>query len=104
MPRNVLSYAAKVKLANRLEELLTSEGCPDGMVRYRDGWSDAAVAEELSDIGVNINHVSHARQELFGNLTRGGSGSSAALQNLNARVAELETAVDVLRKHCFGIT
>ncbi len=68
-----------------------------GLFEYDVGWSDEAVAAEVSKTHqpkLGVNHVKNVRAEIVGNLRHGGTTISTEITNeiaaLKSRVASLE--------------
>lgn len=89
-----------LKLFDEHLEQVTDDTC-----RYKPGWSDQRVADEVraaSDrkddpkVAFKASSVATRRNELYGQLVAGAKAPPATVARLDARVKELEDRVKVL--------
>lgn len=91
--RQQLTFDARTRLHAKMQELVTKTD--DGMVKYKTGWNDHRLADEL---GVTVAQVQHHRQAQFGRLYAVVRGADLAvtqqdLEHLYARIEALEASI-----------
>lgn len=94
--RRSMSRADVFQLGKLLENNTTPDGEENGIkfVKFNEGWDDQRIADIC---GIGISSVRTARQDMFGQIRKGGDSPyhkfADRIAALESRVAELEDAI-----------
>jgi hypothetical protein len=91
-PRRNAGFKGAIAIHAKLNQVLDQIG--DGLVEYKEGYSDRKVAEELGG-EVSRNSVAYVRAECFGHLKRSAPQAAAPVSSdIDVRLSVLERTMD----------